>query len=205
VSFASNNTFRYVDVQNQASWEKSPLIDSYASNLYLLSDWWNQILRHKKVWSDYDAGVAYLTDEDAISTGRILSLAIDGWIYILKLDGSMLKLFRSPKYRLESLVLNKLPKNYDFSSIDSGSIPSLQTKANLKYVYLLLNNRIMVFKPNTIRYQDVKSLEYVWQIEWKDITINTYYVKNDGEIIVSSNSWVYKLGFELSDDKIILK
>jgi hypothetical protein len=44
----------------------------------MLSDQKNQILMHSKKGKNYSAGVAYLTDEDAISTGRILSLAIDG-------------------------------------------------------------------------------------------------------------------------------
>ncbi len=48
VNFAKNNFFSYVDVLNQPTWEKSPSISSYASNIYLISDAGNQILRHKK-------------------------------------------------------------------------------------------------------------------------------------------------------------
>jgi hypothetical protein len=123
-----------------------------------------------------------LNDEDAISTGRILDLAIDGGIYILKLDGSMLKLFRSPSYRLESLSLNNLPKNYNFSNLIVGNLPSIQTQANLKYIYMLLDNRILIFKPNSLRFQDVKSLSYVGQIEGKNRIIEKFYIENDGEV-----------------------
>jgi hypothetical protein len=67
VNFAKNNFFSYVDVTNQATWEMSPIISSYASNIYLLSDSKTQILRHKKTGSTYDAGVSYLSDADATS------------------------------------------------------------------------------------------------------------------------------------------
>ncbi|MCD5374876.1 hypothetical protein LR010_00300 [Candidatus Gracilibacteria bacterium] len=205
VNFAKNNYFSYVDVLDQVTWEESPIISSYANNIYLLSDSGNQILRHKKQSSSYDSGVAYLKDQDAIDTGRILSLAIDGGIYILKLDGSIIKLFRSPEYRLESLVLNKLPKNYNFQNLDGENLPSLRAKANLKYVYMLLDNRILVFSPNTSNYRDVKSLSYIGQIEGKDIVIEDFYVDNDGDIIVAGNRGIYQLEFEVDEEDLIIK
>ena len=78
VNFAKNNFFSYTDVLDQAKWEDSPIIVSYLSNLYLLSDQENQILRHKKQGQNYAAGEAFLSDEDSIDIGRILSIAIDG-------------------------------------------------------------------------------------------------------------------------------
>jgi len=205
VNFAKNNYFSYLDVSDQATWEKSPLIASYGTNLYLLSDTRTQILRHKRQWNTaYEAGVWYLKDEDILNIGKIVSLAIDGWIYILKEDGSVLKLFRSPEYRLEGIVLNKLPRNYDVSW-DNGKYPSIRARADLKYVYMLVKNKIFIFQPNTIRYQDVKSLEYLGQVEGKDISIEDFYVDNDGEIFLGAASWVYKLEFDVVEGKIILK
>jgi len=205
VNFAKNNFFSYVDVLDQAQWEKSPIIASYASNIYMLSDQQNQILMHRKIGQDYSAGQSYLTDEDSMSTGRILSIAIDGWIYMLKLDGSVVKLYRSPTYRLESLVLNNLPKNYNFDSLDANKLPSIRARANLSYVYMLLDNRILIFKPNTTNFRDTKSLNYIGQVEGKDIIINEFYVDNDGEIFVASSNWVYKMEFDIWDDGIIIK
>lgn len=205
VNFAKNNYFSYVDVSNQPTWEMSPIINSYASNLYLLSDSWTQILRHKSLGTIYDAWVSYLTDSDAWAVGKIVSIAIDGWIYILKQDGSVLKLFREPTYRLESIVLNKLPKNYNFQNIPKEFAPSIRARADIKNVYMLLENKILVFKPNTTRYQDVKSLEYIGQIEGKDTVIEDFYVDNDGEIFIGAQTGVYKVEFSIVDNKLILK
>lgn len=204
VNFAKNNYFSYADVLDQATWEKSPLMYSYSTHLYLLSDSQSQILRHKKQGTNYKAGESYLTDVDAASIGKILSIAIDGGIYILKQDGSLLKLFRDPKYRLESLVLNKLPKNYNFPPT-SEKKPSLRAKADLKYIYMLLDNKILVFQPNTNRYQDVKSLLYLGQIEGKDTVIEDFHVENDGELTVASQSGVYKVKFEVIEDRVVLR
>lgn len=205
VNFAKNNFYSYADVLDQATWWDSPIMSSYASNIYMLSDQKNQILMHSRKGQNYSAWVAYLTDEDALSTWRILSLAIDGGIYILKLDGSIVKLYRSPQYRLESLVLNNLPKNYNFENLDSQKLPSLRAWINLSNVYMLLDNRILIFKPNTTNFRDTKSLEYIGQVEGKDITIQDFHVDNDGEIFVASNSWVYKMEFDIWDAGLIVK
>ncbi len=201
----SRNIYSYIDVKDQATWEKSSIIDSYAENIYLLSDKGNQILRHKRSGGEYDAWVWYLKDDDVNSIWNILSLAVDGGIYILKQDGSMVKLFRSPEYRLESMVLNNLPKNYEFKDIDLQNPPQIKTALNLKYVYMLLKNRVLVFEPNSLRYQDVKSLKYLGQIEWKDLIIEDFYVENDGQIFIAASSGVHKLEFDVVEDKLILK
>jgi len=205
VNFAKNNFFSYVDVTNQATWEMSPIVESYSSNLYLLSDSKTQILRHKQTGATYDAWVSYLSDADATSIWKIFSIAIDGWIYILKADGTVVKLFREPEYRLENIVLNKLPKNYDFSDeVSSEFAPSIRARADLKYVYMLFKNKVLIFKPSSDRYQDVKSLAYLGQIEGKDANIEDFYVDNDGEIFIAWNLWVYKVEFSVVENKIVL-
>jgi hypothetical protein len=81
---------------------------------------------------------------------------------MLKNNLTLVKFFRSPKYRLESMVLNKLPKNY---TLENNSRVKLFTRPNLSYVYLLLNNKIWIFEPNTKVASDTKSLTYIGQIE----------------------------------------
>jgi hypothetical protein len=76
---------------------------------------------------------------------------------MLKKDLSLIKFFRSPKYKLESIVLNKLPKNYSY---ESGNV-KLVTKPNLSLVYMLLNNKVWIFQPNTRISSDTKSLLYL--------------------------------------------
>lgn len=201
VNFAKSSFFSYVDVKDQWKWEKSNILQSYSSNIYLLSG--KQIYKHKKEGKLYSAWTSYLKEEDTQNIWDILSIAIDWWIYIIKKDLSIVKFFKSPKYRIENIVLNKLPKNYNLESEESSI--KLVTRTDLNYIYMLLNKRILIFKPNTKRYQNVKSLAFLWQIEGWNFKINDFYVNHDWEIIVLWEDWLFKLGFEVSDDVLLIK
>jgi len=73
-------------------------------------------------------------------------------------------------------VINKLPKNYDIENPEN--IIDLKARADLNYVYMLLNNKIWVFRPNTTNYQNTKSLTYIWQIEWDSKKIKEFLYKS---------------------------
>lgn len=205
VNFAKNNFFNFSDVSGQDTWENSPIVASYVNNVYMLADSKKQILMHRKSGNSFTQWVSYLSDEDAASIWEIYSLAIDGGIYILKKDGTIVKLFRSPKYRLESLSLNNLPKNYDFNNLAGYKTPSIQAWITLNGVYMLYKNKILVLEANSNRFQDTKALNYMWQIEGKDMVIEEFHVKNDGEIILADEDGVYKLEYEIIDEDIVLR
>jgi len=203
VSFSKNWVFKYIDVIWQTQWwEKSELIKSYNWNLYLTNKDKNQIFKHKPLSKWYTSWSPYLKPEDSENIWWILSIAIDWWIYILKKDLSLLKLFSYPKYRLESIVLNNLPKNY---SNKTNSRIEIVARNDLNYVYILIDHKIYIMKPSSKRFQDVKSLNYIWQIEWNDTTIKSFYVNYDWDITIQNENWIYKLEFEISEDKIIIR
>jgi hypothetical protein len=56
-----------------------------------------------------------------------------------------------------------LPENY-IKGNKNNKIKIL-TRKDLNYVYLLLNNKIWIFKPNIKFYKQTKTLEYLGQIE----------------------------------------
>jgi hypothetical protein len=95
----------------------------------------------------------------------------------LKKDLSIIKFYNSPKYRLENLVINKLPDNY--KNEDESKKIELKTRSELKYVYMLLNNKIWIFKPNTNDYKSTKSLNYIGQIESPKSEIINFFVNYD--------------------------
>ena len=203
IVFTSNWHFAHSDVMWQTTWEKAKAIKSYWQNIYLLWKQEDQILKHSKNWNKFNSAKPYLIDEDLTQIWEILSIAIDWGFYILKKDLSVVKFYSNPKYRLEKIVLNKLPKNYN---IENDEV-NIEIKANnkLNYVYLLLNNKIWVFQPNTKNYTDTKSLTYIWQIEWKNHKIEDFHINYDWEILILNKEWVYKINFEISDDKLIMR
>lgn len=203
VNFSKTGYFRYLDTIGQPAWEDSLQVDSFYQNIYLLNKEKNQIIKHKKKGENYEAGSNFLTPEDSKNIGKILSFGVDGGMYLLKQDLSMIKAFSSPKYRLEKLIINKLPKNYSVEGNENDV--ELKVRQELSYVYLLLNNKIWVFKPNTTRYTDTKSLTYLGQIEGKKFKIKDFYVGKDGQIDILNDDGVYRLEFEVSDDKLIVR
>lgn len=201
VWFTKDGKFKYLNVMGQISWEWSEIIESYNGNLYMVNKNANQIYKHTPSLWLFTAGSSYLKDGDSKNIWTILSLWIDGWIYILNHEWKIFKFFSNPKYRLESIVLNKLPENY---SLGGGKI-NLVTRVNLNYIYLYLNNKIWIFEPNTKIFSDTKSLTYRWQIEWKNETIKGFYIPRDGEINILTENGIHKINFEIKDEKLIVR
>lgn len=200
VKFTKNWYFNFVNVVWQTKWEDIKTMGSYSNNLYTLGiD--NQLNKHSPSWNDFKAAESYLKKEDLTQIWDVLSIAIDWWFYMLKKDLTVVKFFSSP-YRLESIMLNKLPKNY---VLEEWKKTQIIARNNLNYVYMLLNDKIWIFKPNTTNYKNTQSLTYIWQIEWATKTIKDFYVNYDWEITVLNESWIYKLTFEISDDKVIIR
>lgn len=208
VKFSPQNKFSYLNVIWDDKWEESSLLKVYSWNIYLLNKDRNQIFKHKPVAGWYSAGSPYLKDEDSLllNANKLNSIDIDGWIYMMKQDLVLEKLFTYPEYKIQSITLNKLPKNYELENKDE--LVKIVARSDLSYVYFFFNNRIWIFKPNSKRYQDVKSLEYIGQIEWAKEKIKDIYVDHDNqiwEVSVVYNNGVYKLKFDITDDWIIIR
>ncbi len=201
VKFWKDANFSYINVVWQTTWQWSPFLESYNWNLYMSNSAQNQVYKHTPTSWSYTSWVPYLNDDDSKSIWKIVSIWIDGWIYILKNDWKLLKFFSSPKYRLDSIILNKLPENYNIS----WNNIKLITRNNLSYIYLFLNNKIWIFEPNTKIFTDTKSLTYRWQIEWKNEDILWFHIPRDWEINILSKSWIYKINFEIKEDKLIIR
>lgn len=203
VNFSRSGFFQYVDTLGQKTWSESADMDSFNGNIYLLAKEQNQIVKHKKVGENYDAGTPYLKADDVKNIGKVLSIGVDGGIYLLKADLSLLKVFASPTYRIESILINKLPKNYSLEGTPSNI--KIKTRGDLSYVYMLLNNKVWVFQPNSKGFQDTKSLTYVGQIEGKDTTIRDFFVSHDGQLLTLTEKGLFTLKFEVSNNKIIVR
>lgn len=201
VEFAKNWYFSYKDVKNQATWKESNTILSYYQNIYIVPKDENQVIRHTRNWDHFNQWTSYLTAEDSASVGKIIDIAIDGWIYILKENLSLVKFYSAP-YRLETITINKLPKNYN---IENDSTVKIKARDDLNYVYILLNNKIWVLEPNTRDPYSTQSVSYLGQIEWWKYKIKEFFVDHDWEINVLNENGIYKLSFEVNDGKLIVR
>lgn len=200
VKFNKNWAFSFSTTSGQQSWENMKSFDTYLSRIYTL---WkdNQITKHEATSTAFWKGIPLLKDEDLKNLWEIISISIDWWIYLVKKDLSIVKFFTSP-YRLESLTVSKYPKNYN---LEEGKNFDLKSGPTLNYVYMLLNDKIFIFEPNTKNISNTRNLNYIWQIEWWNEKIIDFHIDKDWEIIILNNKWLYKLNFEVSEDKLILR
>lgn len=202
VSYTKSWYFSYEDVKSQKSWEEMSWIEAFDENIYAISKDRKQIYKHKLWWSSYLEKEDFLSREDSNSIWQILNISIDGWVFIIKNDLSMVKFFKSP-YRIEKLTINKLPENYNLEKV--WEQVSMTTRSDLNYIYMFLNNKVWVFRPNTTKVKSTKSLDYIWQIEWKNYKILDFDVWHDWELTIVNETWLYKMNFDISDNRIIMK
>jgi hypothetical protein len=179
------------------------MISSYNSNIYLISKKDNQIFKHKKSGNNFTKWAAYLTSENQKSIKNMEDIAIDWGFYIIQKDLKITKFFANPRNRLEKLDLNKFPENYKIE--DKNAPIKIKTRAELNYVYILINNKIFITEPNSRRHQDTKSLKYLGQIEWQKNKIIDFYIKHDWELLILSKTGIYKIQFEENEGKILLR
>lgn len=200
VRFSRTNTFNFANVSQQQSWENMKQIETYNSSVYTLGEN-NQIMKHNYSSTAFGKWVSYLKEEDLKNLWEIIWMWIDWGFYLVKKDLSVVKFFSSP-YRLESLTVSNLPKNYE---LEEWSRFEIKAGPNLNYVYMLLNNKIFIFNTNTKDIKSTRNLTYIWQIEWANNKIIDFFVEKDWEIIILNNKWIYKTTFEEADWKLILK
>ena len=200
IKFNKNWVYSASPVSGQQTWEAIKNFDTYNSSLYTLGQD-NQLYKHQGLSTGFAKWNTLLKEADVKNLWDMISMAIDWWIYLLKKDLSMVKFFTSP-YRVESLTLSKLPENYN---LDEGKRVELKAWINLNYVYLFLNNKIFVFKPNTNDFKSTRNLTYIWQIEGGNEEILDFFVEKDWELLILNEKGIYKVKFVDSDDKLILQ
>jgi len=194
--------FKYVNVEWQKTWETWIALKSYNSNIYILSEKRNQIYRHKPSVNWFSAK-SLLIDEADSKKLIMNDFAIDGWFYVFKKDLSIDKFFTTPSYNNKSIVINWI-KNTTYEN-KSNITPKIIVWQNLNYIYILMDNKIWIFEPDSKSYKDVKGIKYVWQLEPSEWTVNSIYVPKDWTIFIGNKAWVYLINFEVSDNKVIVR
>ncbi len=99
---------------------------SYSNYLYFLEPEANQIYKYRRTAAGFDGGKPWITDAE-INIQNATSLAIDGFIYILKSDGTI------DKY------LSGVKKDFSVEELSDpiSSSAKIYTNENLEYLYII--------------------------------------------------------------------
>jgi len=114
------------------NWENSVAIDSFETNLYLLSGEKSQIFKHLRTSSGYGRGAEYLDDTSSIQNP--ISLTIDSDIYILSPNGSITKYTAGEK------------QTFDISSllVDIGEAKKIYTNPDIVSILVSTDSEIVL-------------------------------------------------------------
>jgi len=85
----------------------------------------------------------------------------------------------APKYERRGIVINGLGIN-TFANTDP-LVTKIYADPAYQEIYILADNRIWVFVPNSKRFSDVKSLAYIGQIDIQNIIITDIAIQQSGD------------------------
>lgn len=116
-------------------------------------------------------------------TNPVVNMDIDGSVWLLSAkDGGLIteKILTAPKYERRGIVINGLGIN-TFTNTDP-LVTKIYTDPSYQEIYILADNRIWVFVPNSKRFADVRSLTYIGQIDVQNIVISDIAIQQSGDI-----------------------
>ncbi len=113
-------------------------ISSYGANIYFLDARNNQIWKHSPILSGFSKAKPWIKPNEESDFSNAVSLAIDGAIYILKQDGTVLKYLSG--YKKEGFILSELTQSIS----QPTKIYTLPGYANL-YILEPENKRVLIF------------------------------------------------------------
>lgn len=193
------NDVTYVNVTGQDSWEKASKIATFNNNVYLIDNVWGQIFKHKPGVNGFSQKTEVLTN----TLSGIVDIGIDGGFYIATDEPKMYRMISKEWFSQSGIILNKIPGEY---TVGKNGDAQIFIRWNLNFIYILSDNKIWMFEPDSKRFQDIRSWTYLAQLEIStDEEIRTISVPRDGMIYVTTNLGIYEVGFEFVDKNIILK
>lgn len=163
----------------EEKWKKAKILSTYFTNLYLLDPDEGQIYKHEKTGAGYSKGVSYV-NKAQVDLKKAVSMALDGYIYVLNNDGTVFKLLAGRP--VSDFKISGIPQ------LDNSikNPVKIFTSAIIPNLYILDNNRVLELdKSGNYLRMFVFSLS-----DLKDLWVN-YKAK---KIYLLSGSRVYEIG-----------
>lgn len=165
-------------------WKSGLDIATYSNKIYILDPANNQIWRYQRGNTGYGAAQAYLGEEDLTNA---VSLAVDGKVWVLKADGSLLQYFAG---ELVDYVIKKAPL-----TVIEGATRVI-TDLDMTRIYVLdsVGKRVLVYDKSTKNDDLTYSSQYVF--DTLDETITDIYVdKLRNVLMLTTKTALYEVSF----------
>jgi hypothetical protein len=193
------------NIQQVGGWDKALDISIYNSNIYLLGADRKQIYKHRRQAENTYSGRSFvIADTQAKS---IVDMDIDGSVWLLSWSGENIgteKILTAPKYERRTITINSLGIN-TFQNFNPETT-KMYTGESYQEVYILADNRIWVFVPSSRRFNDVRFMTYIGQIDAPNTIITDIAIEQDGDVrkiyFGSPKSGVFSTKITVKDNKI---
>lgn len=165
-------------ISSDKEWEQIADFSSFDGNLYLL-DRQGEIWKYSAGEEGFGAKQKWLKEKFDFS--QAISMAIDGSIWVLQSNGSVMKFTRG------------IRDTFNFSGLNNPLFEpkAIYTEFDLENLYILdgANSRIVVFS---------KSGEYKAEYSWAGLSQTTDFVvaENESKIFLLNESKIYELGIK---------
>lgn len=150
-------------------------IATFSTNLYVASKEDKDIYKHIKTTGGYGKKVSYFKDASASDLSDIVSIAIDGSVYVLKANGNILK-FTSGS-----------PKDFSITGLPEAlkDPKKIFTAAGVKGIFIVNGNKVVRINEKN---------EFVNQYTGDDFSNITGIYADSNNLYVLSGTKVYKVG-----------
>lgn len=163
-------------------WENATDISYFLDNLYLLDSVNGQIYKHAGSPDGFTEGTSYI-DSTKIDIKGAVSFTVDGFVYVLKSDGSTIKMSLGIE---QDFSLHDIPQPNDKISKPK----KIWTTSEINSLYVLDDNRVLEFT------KDGKfTRQYAFSPELKNI-VDFFISSKDKKMWVLDNNNVYQVDMQ---------
>jgi hypothetical protein len=180
----ADQQFAFVDTAD-AAWHAATDLEIYNNRLYLLDSEEGEIWRYYPQRNGFSGGDSYVSDDTNLVDA--VSLAIDGAVYVMQADGSLIKL--SAGETVADFDVRKAP-NTDLSGATVFNTEFEQFQA---FILDPAGSRVLVYNKDSRTGDLVYSAQYV--LENTEELRDLYVDKESSRIYVLGKSKVYELTF----------
>lgn len=121
-----------------SEWKTGVALATYSSKIYILDSLSNQIWKYQRSRDAYGSAQAYVLDNSAVDLSNAISLAIDGNVWVLNTDGTIIKLLSGEVVSFEIFKAPLTPvvrATKIYTELDLNTIYVLDSGANTILVY----------------------------------------------------------------------
>lgn len=183
-----NGEFVSMNTQDDR-WPNAIKINTYgdARNIYLLVPDQNDVYTYQRRATDYSSAT-FRNQNNIIDLKDAVDMAIDTNIYVLKKDGSIVRIFDRTKLEILPMTSNI---SDPLENLNADNV-SMKTNARLKNIYIMdkLNQRILVYGKRTPN--DTRELVYNKQYSFPTLELRDFYVDdNEDRMYILTKDKIY--------------